>query len=129
MTSILPRQSDPSEKRKRDHAHKELREMIEHTVKFMALFLLLCWTSDQIHNPVACALLRLASYLCVISGASLRMMCIFTNEGISEELIKEVPALGRTLCRYGKVYRLGVDFTLLFLLSGSVYVCAYVRFQ
>jgi hypothetical protein len=57
------------------------------------------------------------------------MMCIFTNEGISEELIKEVPALGRTLCRYGKVYRLGVDFTLLFLLSGSVYVCAYVRFQ
>jgi len=122
MTSILPRQSDPSEKRKRDHAHKELREMIEHTVKFMALFVLLCWTSDQIHNPVACALLRLASYLCVISGASLRMMGIFTNEGISEELIKEVPALGRTLCRYGKVYRLGVDFTLLFLLSGSVYV-------
>lgn len=129
MISILPRQSDPGEKRKRDHAHKELREMIENTVKFVALFLLLCWASDKIHNPVAYVLLRVASYLCVFPGALLRMMCIFANEGISEELIKEVPALGRTLYRYANVYRLGVIFTILFFLFGSMYVCAYVRFH
>jgi hypothetical protein len=121
MASILPRQSDPSEKRKRDHAHKELREMIENTVKFVALLLLLCWASYQTHSPVVRALLRVASYL-----------CIFTNEGISEELIEEVPALGRTLYRYANVYRLGVIFTILYilyLLSGSMYVCAHVRFH
>ena len=98
--------------------------MIENTVKFVALFLLLCWASDQIHNPLAGALLRVASCLCVVPGALLRTICIFTNEGISQELIKEVPALGRTLHQNANVYRLGVTFTIMFLLFGSMYVCA-----
>ena len=103
--------------------------MIENTVKFVALFLLLCCASDRSHNPVAYVLLRVASLLCVFPGALVRMMCIFANEGISEELIKEVPALGRTLYRYVNVYRLGVMFTIFFFLFGSMYVCAYVRFH
>jgi hypothetical protein len=44
---------DPREKRKRDIAHKELREMVENAIMFVGLSLLLSWASDHVHNLAA----------------------------------------------------------------------------
>ncbi len=130
MHAILtPAEPDPTEKRKRDRAHKQLREMVESGIQFLALFLVLCWISDQIHNPVCRGLLKIAAYLCLFPGALLRMLCVFANEAMAKQIIKECPVLGLGIYRFLNLYRLAFGVVFLLLFFGGTYICAYVRLQ
>jgi hypothetical protein len=86
---------DNGEKKKRDLAHKALKEMVENAVQFLALFLVLCWISDHIHNPFSQALFRVSAFLCLFPGALLRVLCVFANKKMVKQIIKECPVLGR----------------------------------
>jgi len=121
--------TDNGEKKKRDLAHKALREMVENAVQFLALFLVLCWISDQIHNPASRALLRIPAFLCLFPGALLRVLCVFANEKMAKQIINECPVLGRSIYRYLNLYRLALGVTFMLLFFGGTYICAYVHFQ
>ena len=75
----------------KDYAHKELREMIENSVKFVCLAILLLWARDHTHNLICRAILEVAAAICVFPGAVLRMLCVLANPAISKQLIKEHP--------------------------------------
>jgi hypothetical protein len=121
--------TDNREKKKRDLAHKQLREMVENAVQFLALFLVLCWISDYTHNPVSRALLRVSAFLCLFPGALLRALCVFANDKMAMQIIKECPVLGHSIYRFLNLYRLAFGVTFMLLLFGGSYICAYVHFQ
>ena len=103
--------------------------MVESGIQFLALFLVLCWISDQIHNPVCRGLLKIAAYLCLFPGALLRMLCVFANEAMAKQIIKECPVLGLGIYRFLNLYRLAVGVVCLLLFFGGTYICAYVRLR
>lgn len=117
----------PSDKRRRDRVHRELREMLENGIKFIALWLLLWWASDHTRNVAASLILKIIGGLCFIPGALLRVICVLTNEENRDQIVKEVPLLDRFFGRiYG--YRLAVIACILLLLTGMYLLVTYVHF-
>jgi hypothetical protein len=117
-------ETSDTEKRKRESLHRQLREMLENTVLFIALLLLLLWASNHVHGNVPRFILRIAAYLCLFPGAVLQAICVFTNQATADQIGHE--------CRWlsGKrVYRLAVTITIAAALLAGTWMCVYVSFQ
>jgi len=104
----------PREKRKRDIAHKELREMVENVIMFVGLSLLLPWASDHVHNLAAGVALKVAAGLAFFVGVLLRMACVLTSAKTMEQITKECPILK------GRVYGLCVTGVFAVLIFGGI---------
>jgi hypothetical protein len=117
----------PSDKRRQERAHRELREMLENGIKFFGLWVLLLWASDHTRNVMGSGILKLAGGLCFIPGTLLRMACVLTREDIRTQVVKDVPVLDRFFFGF-YVYRLAVTACFLVLLIGMYLLITYVHF-
>jgi hypothetical protein len=107
MNDMPPADKEIPRDRVKEHAHKELREMMENAIKFVALAILLLWARDHTHYSLeARAIFELSAGICFFPGAILRMVCVLTNPAISRQLIKEHPFLARRTVHKGDVYQL-----------------------
>jgi hypothetical protein len=117
----------PSDKWRRDRVHRELREMLENGIKFVALWVLLLWASDHTRYVVGNVVLKIIGGFCFIPGALLRVICVLTHQEIREQVVKEVPLLDRFF--FGVyAYRLVVTACFLVLMAGAYLLITYVHF-
>ena len=98
----------PQRDRVRERTHRQIREMMENAIKFVALAVILLWARDHTRNLVARAILEVGAGLCFFPGATLRMLCVLAYPDVMAQLIKEYPFLGRKTIHKGEVYRLCV---------------------
>ena len=149
-------QQEKEEKRQkaiRDATHKQLRELLENIIQFLALFFLLLWASDHVQIPAPNTaaqtiqtspshpstgtplsnepnlslkkfLLRAAAALCLVPGAILRLLCVFTNKTIEEQIKKECPTFSRRLYQSLDLYRLTLGATFIILLFGGMFLAS-----
>jgi hypothetical protein len=89
----------------KDYAHKELREVFENAVKFVALAILLIWARSHTQSIHAWALFTLSLILCMVA-ATLRLVCILNNPTVEQQLKKERPWLAKRAVHKGDVYGL-----------------------
>jgi hypothetical protein len=80
--------------------HKQVREMMEHAIKFVALAVILLWARDHTLNLAAGTVLQAVAVLCVFPGAILRMICVLAYPDVMTELVKEQPFLGRRIYKF-----------------------------
>jgi hypothetical protein len=73
----------------KDYTHKEIRETLENTVKFLSLSALLLWASYHAVNVPARVILGVVSGLCFFPGAGMKAICLVTNPVINKQLRKE----------------------------------------
>src|SRR5271169_73681 len=92
---------------RQERVHRELRELLENCVKFIALWVLLLWASDHTRNMMGSFILKVSGALCFFPGTLLRMACVMTREDIRAQVVKDVPFLDRILFGF-YVYRLAV---------------------